>query len=34
VHIGLGCEYGVPDEVFMVIEPAPGCLADAAGIIR
>ena len=30
----LGCEYDVPDEVFMARELVPGALADNGGLIR
>lgn len=31
---GVGCEYDVPDEVFMLIELAPGCLEGVAGTAK
>jgi len=31
---GLGCEYTVPDEVFMVLELEPGVLEECLGTIR
>jgi putative acetyltransferase len=31
---GLGCEYDVPDEVFMALELEPGSLAGKSGTIR
>jgi putative acetyltransferase len=34
VKFGIGCEYNVPPEVFMVIELLPGYLRDATGIIH
>jgi putative acetyltransferase len=34
VKFGIGCEYDVPPEVFMVIELVPGYLQEAQGIIR
>jgi len=34
VDYGIGCEYDVPPEVFMVIELKPGYLRGASGIIK
>ena len=34
VKFGIGCEYNVPAEVFMVIELVPGYLRGAGGIIK
>jgi putative acetyltransferase len=34
VNFGIGCEYNVPPEVFMVIELLPGYLRGATGIIH
>jgi putative acetyltransferase len=34
VHGGLGCEYDVPAEAFMVLELRPGALRGAAGAVR
>jgi putative acetyltransferase len=34
VRFGIGCEYDVPEEVFMVIELVPGYLQGAQGIIH
>jgi len=31
VHSGLGCEYDVPAEAFMVLELRPGALRGASG---
>ena len=31
---GLGCEYAVPDEVFMVAELEPNALAGVSGMVR
>ncbi len=31
---GIGCEYPVPDEVFMALELTPGALAGRSGIVR
>lgn len=31
---GLGCEYPVPDEVFLVLELRPGSLAGVSGLVR
>jgi putative acetyltransferase len=31
---GLGCEYNVPDEAFMVLELAQGALAGCRGIVK
>ncbi|MGB7924172.1 MAG: N-acetyltransferase [Pyrinomonadaceae bacterium] len=31
---GLGCEYDVPDEVFMVAELEPGALAGRQGLVK
>jgi putative acetyltransferase len=33
-RFGIGCEYDVPDDVFMVLELRPGFLDGAAGVIR
>lgn len=33
-RFGLGCEYDVPDEVFMALELQPGCLAEVSGTVR
>jgi putative acetyltransferase len=33
-HFGLGCEYEVPEEVFMVLELEQGALQGKAGTIR
>ena len=33
-HVGLGCEYEVPEEVFMVLELEPGALQGKSGTIR
>ena len=33
-RFGIGCEYRVPDEVFMAIELAPGALTEVSGICR
>jgi putative acetyltransferase len=33
-QFGIGCEYDVPDDVFMVLELRPGFLAGASGLIR
>ena len=32
-HFGVGCEFDVPDDVFMVIELAVGTLRDRSGTI-
>jgi len=32
--MNIECEYDVPDEVFMVLELAAGCLAETVGTIR
>jgi putative acetyltransferase len=34
LRYGIGCEYDVPPEVFMIIELQPGYLQDAQGIIQ
>jgi putative acetyltransferase len=34
VHFGIGCEYEVPQDVFMVMELQPGYLREATGIIK
>ncbi len=34
LRFGIGCEYDVPEEVFMVIELVPGYLQGAQGIIK
>jgi putative acetyltransferase len=34
VRFGIGCEYEVADEVFMVIELRRGFLQDASGEVR
>lgn len=34
VRFGIGCEYEVPQDVFMVMEIQPGYLHDATGIIK
>ncbi len=31
---GIGCEYEVPDDAFMLLELAPGSLRDAHGTVR
>jgi putative acetyltransferase len=31
---GLGCEYPVPDEAFMVLELEPGALEGCAGVVK
>jgi putative acetyltransferase len=31
---GMGCEYPVPDEVFMVVELKPGALGGRTGLVR
>ncbi|MBY4678424.1 GNAT family N-acetyltransferase [Marinobacterium arenosum] len=33
-QFGIGCEYPVPDEVFMALELQPGYLSEAAGTVR
>lgn len=33
-RFGLGCEYPVPDEVFMALELTPGALQDCRGTVR
>lgn len=33
-EVGIGCEYDVPPEVFMVLEIQPGALAARSGTIR
>jgi putative acetyltransferase len=33
-RFGIGCEYDVPDEVFMALEIRPGALAGKSGTIR
>jgi len=33
-HFGIGCEYEVPADVFMVLELQPGFLTGATGIIK
>ncbi|HYG61865.1 MAG TPA: N-acetyltransferase [Thermoanaerobaculia bacterium] len=33
-RFGLGCEYPVPDEVFMALELTPGALAGCRGTVR
>jgi putative acetyltransferase len=33
-RFGIGCEYDVPDEVFMLLELRPGFLTGASGIIK
>ena len=33
-RFGIGCEYEVPEEVFMVLELLPGYLRGASGIIK
>ena len=33
-HFGLGCEYDVPEEVFMVLELEQGVLKGKSGTIR
>ena len=33
-RFGIGCEYDVPDEVFMVLELEPGALHERSGTIR
>ncbi len=33
-HKGLRCEYGVPDEAFMVIELTPGALSGRRGLVK
>ena len=33
-HFALGCEYDVPDDVFMALELEPGSLTGKAGTIR
>jgi putative acetyltransferase len=33
-RFGIGCEYDVPEEVFMVVELHDGCLRGAAGTVR
>ena len=34
VHFGIGCEYEVPEDVFMMLEITPGCLNNASGKIK
>jgi len=34
LRYGIGCEYDVPPEVFMIIELQPGYLQDASGTIQ
>jgi putative acetyltransferase len=34
VRFGIGCEYEVPQDVFMVMELQPGYLREATGIIK
>lgn len=34
VHFGIECEYGVPQDAFMVMELEPGYLTGAHGIIK
>jgi len=34
VRYGIGCEYEVPQDVFMVMELQPGYLREATGIIK
>ena len=33
-QFGIGCEYEVPEEVFMVLELQPGCLRGKSGTIK
>ena len=33
-RFGIGCEYDVPEDVFMAIELQPGALQDASGKIK
>ena len=33
-RFGIGCEYNVPDDVFMMLELRPGFLEGASGIVR
>ena len=33
-HFGIGCEYDVPEEVFMVVELQIGYLRDASGTVK
>lgn len=33
-RFGIGCEFGVPDEVFMVLELHEGALAEVSGTVR
>jgi putative acetyltransferase len=33
-HFGIGCEYDVPDDVFMALELEPGTLRGKSGTIR
>jgi putative acetyltransferase len=33
-RFGIGCEYDVPDDVFMMLELRPGFLERASGVIR
>lgn len=33
-RFGIGCEYDVPDDVFMMLELQPGFLEGASGVIR
>lgn len=33
-HFGIGCEYEVPEEAFMVLELSPGALEGEGGTIR
>ena len=33
-RFGIGCEYDVPDDVFMMLELRPGFLEGASGVIR
>jgi len=34
VHFGIGCQYDVPEGVFMALELRPGSLGDAAGEVE
>jgi putative acetyltransferase len=34
VRYGIGCEYDVPEEVFMVVELQPGFLRGASGKVK
>jgi putative acetyltransferase len=33
-RFGIGCEYDVPDDVFMVLELQPGFLRGASGKVK